>query len=86
MSDRTTAISGAPAPTEEATKRSDILWVDNSGDVSALLMNTTTVSTTFAYGNVGTVWSVQSLSADLKEASVISVHPYFLTLTKARRQ
>ena len=44
--------------------KSDILWIDGSGNVSAWFMNGTTVTSTFTYGNVGTAWAVQSLNAD----------------------
>lgn len=44
--------------------KSDILWVDNTGNVSVWFMNGTTVSSTALYGNVGKTWNVQSLNAD----------------------
>jgi hypothetical protein len=44
--------------------KSDILWIDNVGDVATWFMNGATVSSVTTYGNFGTAWSVQSLNAD----------------------
>jgi hypothetical protein len=43
---------------------SDILFVDNAGNVGAWFMNGTSILSTTTYGNVGTSWTVQSLNAD----------------------
>ena len=44
--------------------KSDILWIDNAGNVGAWLMNGTTISSVATYGSAGTAWSVQSLNAE----------------------
>ena len=44
--------------------QSDILWVDNAGNVGTWLMNGATITSVAMYGNVGAAWSVQSLNAD----------------------
>jgi hypothetical protein len=44
--------------------KSDILWLDNVGDVGAWFMNGTTITATNIYSNVGTSWMVESLNAD----------------------
>jgi len=43
---------------------SDILWIDNTGNVAVWLMNGTTVASSAGLGNVGTTWSVQSTNAE----------------------
>ena len=43
---------------------SDILWLDNLGNVAIWFMNGATVSSVSNYGNVGTTWNVQALNAD----------------------
>jgi hypothetical protein len=44
--------------------KSDILWVDSTGDVGAWFMNGATISSNTIYGNVGTAWTVQSTNAE----------------------
>ena len=44
--------------------KSDILWTDGTGNVAAWFMNGPTILQGYAFGNVGTKWSVQSLGAD----------------------
>ena len=44
--------------------KSDILWLDTSGNVGVWFMDGTTFLQGFAFGNVGANWSVQSLGAD----------------------
>jgi hypothetical protein len=44
--------------------KSDVLWVDNTGNVGIWFMNGTNVASVTIYGNVGTNWTVQALGAD----------------------
>jgi len=44
--------------------KSDILWIDQSGDVAIWLMNGAQISSTAILGNVGTAWTVQTLNAE----------------------
>ena len=44
--------------------KSDILWVDNTGNVGIWFMNGNNVASVNFYGNLGTNWAVQSLGAD----------------------
>jgi len=44
--------------------RSDIFWIDASGNLAFWYMNGATVSSTGTLGNVGTTWSIQSLNAE----------------------
>ena len=44
--------------------KSDILWIDNSGNVCMWLMNGTQISSITVIGHVGTAWGVQSLNAN----------------------
>jgi hypothetical protein len=44
--------------------KSDILWVDNTGNVGIWFMNGTSISSVILYGNIGTNWAAQSLGAD----------------------
>jgi len=43
---------------------SDIFWIDNTGNTAVWFMNGGTISSSAGYGNVGTTWSVQSMSAE----------------------
>jgi hypothetical protein len=43
---------------------SDIAWIDGSGNVAIWFMNSTTVASTAAVGNVGTSWQLQALNAE----------------------
>ena len=44
--------------------KTDILWIDNVGNVGTWFMNGASISSTTIYGNVGAGWSVQSFNAD----------------------
>ena len=44
--------------------RSDILWLDSSGNAALWFMNGGTIVSTAALGNFGTSWTVQSLNAE----------------------
>jgi hypothetical protein len=44
--------------------KSDILWIDGSGDVAVWFMNGSAISSSAGYGSVGTTWVVQSLNAE----------------------
>jgi FG-GAP-like repeat len=43
---------------------SDILWIDNSGNVALWLMSGGQIFSTAGLGNVGTTWSVQAQNAE----------------------
>jgi hypothetical protein len=43
---------------------SDILWIDNAGNVAVWFMSGRTVASIAGYGNVGTSWQVQSANAE----------------------
>jgi hypothetical protein len=43
---------------------SDILWLDQSGDLGIWFMNGLSVSSYAGLGNVGTSWQVQGANAD----------------------
>ncbi len=44
--------------------KSDILWIDTSGNLTLWFMNGATISSNAGLGNVGTTWTVQSLNAE----------------------
>jgi FG-GAP-like repeat len=43
---------------------SDILWIDSGGNVAVWFMSGGAVSSTAGLGNVGTIWSVQSINSE----------------------
>jgi hypothetical protein len=47
-----------------ADGKSDIMWIDSSGDVALWFMNGGTVSSSASLGNVGTTWSAQMQNAE----------------------
>jgi hypothetical protein len=56
-----------PARTEAGRHRrcrSDILWIDNAGNVAIWFMNGAPISSTAGLGNVGTNWAVQAQNAE----------------------
>jgi hypothetical protein len=44
--------------------KADILWIDNTGNVAAWMMNGTTISSVLNYGNIGTTFAIQSLNSE----------------------
>jgi len=44
--------------------KSDILWVDGSGNVAIWFMNGATIVSSISLGNVGTTWAVQATNAE----------------------
>ena len=44
--------------------KTDILWLDTSGNVSIWFMNGMTVVSAVNFGNVGTAWTIQGANAD----------------------
>jgi hypothetical protein len=47
-----------------ADGKSDLLWRDTSGNTAIWFMSGTAVASTAGVGNVPTIWTVQSLSAE----------------------
>ena len=43
---------------------SDLLWRDNLGNTAIWFMNGTTVASTGSFGNIPTIWTVQSVHAE----------------------
>jgi hypothetical protein len=43
---------------------SDILWMDNLGNIGAWFMKGTSIASTIIYGNIGTSWTVQAQAAE----------------------
>ena len=58
-----TGASCRPATTT-ATAKSDIFWIDSSGNIAVWFMNGGTIASTAGYGNVGTTWNVQAVNAE----------------------
>jgi len=44
--------------------KSDILWIDGTGNVAIWFMNGATIASTTGLGNVGTSWTVQATNAE----------------------
>ena len=44
--------------------KTDILWIDNKGDIAIWFIDDAQTLTSASLGTIGTNWSVQSLGAD----------------------
>jgi hypothetical protein len=44
--------------------KSDIMWMDNAGNLGVWLMDGATTSTTASLSNIGTTWSTQVANAN----------------------
>jgi hypothetical protein len=62
------AVAGSwsvgPTGDYDGDGKTDILWIDNTGNVAMWLMNGATIASSAFVGNIGTSWSAQSLNAE----------------------